>query len=103
MGQRVDQFQALVSRQPMNELFRFSLAQALMAEGRHAEAAPHFRFCAELRAEWMMPRILLAKCLLNMNLQEEARPLLEAALRLAVAQQHEAPEAEVRGLLRDLA
>lgn len=102
MAQRVEQFRALVGRQPENELFRFSLAQALVAEGLPAEAAPHFEFCVQRKADWMMPRILLAKCLLAADRKSEARPLLEEALSLAVQQHHEAPEAEVRGLLRDL-
>ena len=36
MASRTEQFQALVTRDPDNELFRFSLAQALEAEGRGA-------------------------------------------------------------------
>ena len=102
MAQRVDQFRALVERQPDNELFRFSLAQALAGEGRQCEAVPHFEFCVKRKADWMMPRILLAKALLSVDRAADARPLLEEALSLAVQQHHEAPEAEVRALLRDL-
>ena len=102
MAQRVDNFLALVERHPENELFRFSLAQALTGEGRHAEAVPHFEFCVSRKADWMMPRILLAKALLAVGRSAVARPLLEEALALAVQQHHEAPEAEVRALLRDL-
>ena len=102
MGARVDQFQALVTRQPDNELFRFSLAQALSAEGRLAEAVPHFEACAAKKAEWMMPRILLGKALAQLGRRPEARPILEEALRLAVAQHHEDPERELRSLLAEL-
>jgi Flp pilus assembly protein TadD len=102
MGQRVYQFLALVGRQPGNELFRFSLAQALVAEGRHDEAVPHFRFCVEQKGDWMMPRILLAKSLLALHRREEARTFLEQALELAIQQHHEEPEAEARALLREL-
>jgi hypothetical protein len=99
---RVEQFQALVSRQPENELFRFSLAQALAADGRGLEAVPHYEFCAAKKADWMMPRILLGKLLLELNRRAEAKPLLEDALRLAIAQQHEDPERELRALLAEL-
>ncbi|HTB80349.1 MAG TPA: molecular chaperone DnaJ [Opitutaceae bacterium] len=95
-------FAALVSRQPDNELFRFSLAQALMAENRGAEAVPHFEFCVQKKADWMMPRILLGKLQLQLGHREEARSLLEGALQLAVAQQHEDPERELRALLAEL-
>ena len=92
----------IVARQPGNELFRFSLAQALVAEGRDADAVPHYEFCVALKADWMMPRILLGKLLLRLGRRAEAKPLLAAALQLAVDQQHEDPERELRALLADL-
>ena len=102
MPSRVEQFAAAVARQPANELFRFSLAQALVAEGRAAEAVSHFEFCATGKPEWMMPRILLGKTLVQLGRRAEAKPWLEDALRLAVAQQHEDPERELRALLADV-
>ena len=102
MPSRVEQFAAAVARQPNNELFRFSLAQALVADGRSADAVPHFEFCATAKPDWMMPRILLGKTLLQLHQPAAARPVLEDALRLAVAQHHEDPERELRALLADL-
>ena len=102
MGSRSEHFQALAARQPENELFRFSLAQALAAEGRPAEAVAHYRFCVEKKSDWMMPRILLGKLLLQLGRRAEAKPLLASALQLAIDQQHEEPEREVRALLADL-
>lgn len=99
MPSRSDHFSALVAQQPHNELFRFSLAQALLAENRGADAEPHLRVCIERKADWMMPRILLGKLLLQLDRPAEARPLLEAALALAIAQDHEDPAAELRALL----
>lgn len=102
MPSRTEQFQALVERQPDNEMFRFSLAQALAAEGRAAEAVPHFEFCTNRRADWMMARILLGKLLLQLGRRADAKPVLAEALRLAVEQHHEDPERELRALLTDL-
>lgn len=99
---RVDHFQALVARQPDNELFRFSLAQALVADGRHADAVPHFEVCAAKKADWMMARILLGKALLHLGRRADAKPILENALHLAVDQHHEDPERELRALLAEL-
>ena len=67
MASRVEQFTALVAGQSDNALFRFSLAQALTAEGRVAEAIPHFEKCVASRADWMMPRVLLGKLLLQLG------------------------------------
>lgn len=100
---RSAQFQALVARFPDNELHRFSLATALVAEGRAADAIEHFQRCCTKKADWMMPRIALGKALVGLGRKAEARPVLEEALQLAVEQEHETPEAELRGLLADLA
>lgn len=105
MSDRIDRFTALVAAQPANPLFRFSLAQALDAEGRLAEAAGHYRACVAARADWMMPRILLGKLLLRSSEASDraaARPVLEEALALAVAQDHGDPAAELRALLATL-
>lgn len=102
MPSRVAQFQALVEQQPDNELFRFSLAQALVADGRGADAVPHFEFCVAKKSDWMMARILLGKLQLQLGRRPEARAQLEAALALAVAQHHEDPERELRALLAEV-
>ena len=102
MASRVEQFAALVERQPGNEMFRFSLAQALVAESRGAEAVPHFEFCGAKKADWMMARILLGKLLVQLGRRTEAKPLFEDALQLAIAQHHEDPERELRALLAEL-
>ena len=99
---RSNHFSVLVERAPDNELFRFSLAQALLAEARPDEAAPQFAFCVAKKNDWMMPRILLGKIYLGAHRKDEARLLLEAALTLAVDQAHEEPEHELRALLADL-
>lgn len=99
---RSQQFAALVARQPENEMFRFSLAQALLDEGKPHDAIPHLKFCAEKKADWMMARIRLGQALLQAGRRDEARPWLEAALQLAIDQQHEDPERELRAMLADL-
>lgn len=98
---RSAQFAALVAQQPNNELFRFSLAQALLAENRGPDALEHLRFCADKKADWMMPRILLGKTLLALGQKSEAKPWLEQALQLAVVQSHEDPERELRAILAE--
>jgi predicted Zn-dependent protease len=99
---RSAQFSALVAKQPDNELFRFSLAQALLAEGRDADALEHLELCATKKSDWMMPRILLGKALVGLGRRGEAKPWLEQALQLAVAQSHEDPERELRAMLAEM-
>ena len=95
-------FAALVARQPDNELFRFSLAQALLAENKPADAIEHLTACAEKKSDWMMPRILLGKTLLGLGRKAEAKPWLEQALQLAITQDHDDPAQELHALLQDL-
>jgi len=95
-------FAALVAAQPENEMFRFSLAQALLREGKSAEAVPHLEICAAKKADWMMARILLGKTLLALGRPTDARPWLEQGLQLAIEQNHEDPERELRALLSEL-
>ena len=101
MASRAEQFRALVAQQPQNALFRFSLAQALLAEDRPKEAESHLEFCVASKSDWMMPQILLGKLWLQAGRAPEARTVLSEALRLAVMQQHEEPERELRTLLAD--
>jgi predicted Zn-dependent protease len=96
-----ERFALLVAQQPENELFRFSLAQALLKANRAEEALPHLQRCAEKKSDWMIPRILLGKTLAALGRPAEARPWLEAALALAIGQNHEDPERELRALLKE--
>lgn len=99
---RSQQFAALVASQPDNELFRFSLAQALLNERQPAAALEHLEKCAGKKPEWMMPRILLGRTLLELGRKAEAKPWLEAALQLAIAQNHDDPAQELRAILAEL-
>ena len=95
-------FAAIVAKQPENELFRFSLAQALLNENREADALEQLEFCCRKKADWMMPRIMLGKALLQLGRKEDAKPWLEDALNLAIDQNHDDPAGELRGLLAGL-
>ena len=97
-----DIYQAKVSQSPENVMFRFSLGQALYEEGRSADAVTHLEKCVASRDDWMLPRILLGKVLLQQKQEDAARPHLEDALTLAIAQHHDAPAAELRLILKDL-
>lgn len=95
-------FQSLVESDPHNAMFRFSLGQALWQEGQGQAACEHLRFAADAKPDWMMPRILLGKCYLSVQDKGQARAAFAEALQLAIAQGHEEPEAELRGLMANL-
>jgi predicted Zn-dependent protease len=99
---RSEMFSRFVAQQPDNELFRFSLAQALESEHRFLDAVEHYKYCVHKKSDWMMPRLLLGKLYFQLGKKPEGRVLLQDALRLAVAQQHAGPESELRALLANL-
>lgn len=88
-----------LQKDPQNPLFRFSLAQALLSANETREAIDLLHECCQSRADWMVPRILLGRALIDLGRADEARPVLEDALKLAIEQRHEDPEHEIRELL----
>lgn len=99
---KIERFKDLVSKDPNNELFRFSLAQAYIDDDQHQPAIDELDFCTRKKPDWMMAEILKAKSLLALQNKDAAKPVLERALSLAIEQNHEAPEAELRKLLASL-
>jgi len=99
---RSETFRALVESDPSNPLFRFSLGQALIQESNFPAAVEHLQKAAEGKVDWMMPRILLGKTYLHLAQKNLAQIAFQEALKLAVAQGHEEPEAELRQLLSTL-
>ncbi|GHB95686.1 tetratricopeptide repeat protein [Cerasicoccus arenae] len=99
---RSEIFRERVAKDPHNTLFRYSLGQALFDEKAYADAQEHLELCVNSRDDWMMPRILLGKVLLETGDTAAAKPILEDALQLAVVQHHDDPAAELRSILEDL-
>lgn len=94
-------FQPKVQASPDNMLFRFSLGQALYDEGDTLACTDHLQKCADSREDWMLPRILLGKALIQNGQATEAEPILKAALQLAIDQRHDEPAEELRNILAD--
>lgn len=99
MASRSESFRSKVKTDPSNLLFQFSLGQALAEEGSEEAAVDPLRFCIENKADWMAPRILLGKCLLQMGETASAVSILQEASDLAKRQGHEEPESEIQELL----
>ncbi len=98
----IDLLRERLAANPQNPLFRFSMAQALSQEAQWEEAIEHLRFCSESREDWMLPRIMLGKALMETGHREEAIPYLREGLRLAIEQHHDDPADEARHLLAEL-
>lgn len=97
-----DYFLNKIKEEPENKLFRFSLSKIYFDNGLYKESLPHLEKCAELQEDWMLPRILLGKAMIELGKLKDADRILKQALDLAINQNHEDPRDEVLKLLEGL-
>jgi Flp pilus assembly protein TadD len=95
----IAKYEGLLKTRPDDELLQFSLGKALYDAGRVDEAETHLRTALDLKSDWMVVTMLLAKIALQRNDKVAARALYEKGLELAITQNHEGPEEEIRGVL----
>lgn len=98
----IAKYAAMLVKNPGNELARFSLGKALYDAGRFVEAAETFRICLQRKPDWMVPTILLGRCLIALGDKVAAREFLVKARQLAIDQHHEGPLDEIASLLAGL-
>ena len=98
----IAKYEGLLKDRPHDELLHFSLGNALYDAGRIPEAASHLQAALAAKPDWMVVTMLLAKIALQQGDKAAARVLYEKGLELAVAQDHEGPEEEIRAALRKL-
>ena len=99
----IAKYEGLLKARPNDELLLFSLGKALYDSGRIPEAEKHLRAALAAKPDWMVVTMLLAKIALQKNDEATARALYEKGLELAVAQDHEGPQEEIRAALAKLA
>jgi len=98
----IAKYEGLLQARPNDELLRFSLGKALYDAGRLPEAETQLRAALAAKPDWMVVTMLLAKLALQRDDKTEARRLYEKGLELAIAQDHEGPEEEIRAALAKL-
>ena len=92
----------LWKRFPDNDLSRFNLAQAYVDANDYTNAIEHLRALCQKKPDWMVVHIQLGKSLVALGRSTEAKPVLEHALKLAIAQHHDGPHEELTDLVKDL-
>ncbi|MEM1157906.1 MAG: molecular chaperone DnaJ [Verrucomicrobiota bacterium] len=98
----IEKYQSLCAAKPENALYRFSFGKALFDAGRYPDAIKAFQFCLSVRDDWMVVWILMGRALLADGQAAAAETHLKTALELAIEQEHEDPEHEIRSLLESL-
>jgi tetratricopeptide (TPR) repeat protein len=92
----------LCQRFPDSDLSRFNLAQAYVDANDYLPAVEHLRALCGKKPEWMVAHIQLGKSLIALGHSAEAKPILEHALQLAIAQHHDSPREELTELLQNM-
>ena len=98
----IAKYEALLQQRPNDELLQFSLGKALYDANQIPEATKHLRAALAAKPDWMVVTMLLAKIALQQDDKVEARLLYQKGLELAITQDHEGPEAEIREALAKL-
>jgi predicted Zn-dependent protease len=98
----ISKYEALLKSRPDDELIKFSLGKALLDAGRVEEAEAQLRAALELKPDWMIVTMLLAKIAGQKNDQAAAKALWERGLQLAIDQHHDDPAEECRAELAKL-
>jgi Flp pilus assembly protein TadD len=98
----ISKYKGLLNDRPNDELLHFSLGKALYDAGRVPEAETHLHTALELKPDWMVVTMLLAKIALQRDDKPAAQTLYRQALELAITQDHEGPEEEIRVALEKL-
>jgi Flp pilus assembly protein TadD len=102
-GALIEKYTAMLRQRPNDELLQFSLGKALFDAGRFDEAETQLRAAFAQKPDWMVVAMLLARCALHRGDRDAARATYQQALQMAVDQQHEGPEEEIRAALAQLA
>jgi Flp pilus assembly protein TadD len=98
----IAKYEDLIQQRPGDELLHFSLGKAYYDAGRLPDAEQQLRAALKAKPDWMVVTMLLAKIALQRDDKTEARLLYQKGLELAITQDHEGPEEEIRAALAKL-
>jgi Flp pilus assembly protein TadD len=98
----ITKYEGLLKSRPDDELLHFSLGKALFDAGRVDEGETQLQIALQLKPDWMVVTMLLAKIALRRGDKVAARQMYEKGLELAIAQHHDDPADECRAELAKL-
>ena len=101
MSLRSTLFRTKLEANPDNDLFRFSLAQALSDEENWSDCIEELVLCLQKRPDWMIASLLLGKVKMKTGEMDEAQKIFKSTVKIAQEQNHEGPEEEARALLAE--
>jgi len=102
MNELVTRYEKMVEQFPQNELARFSLGKALFDANDFQRAKEQLEIALAKKPDWMVVQILIGKCDLALGNKAGAKTAFGRALKLAIEQHHEGPQAEMEQALTEL-
>lgn len=102
MSELIARYQKLVEQYPDKEQARFSLGKAYYDSGQFVPAKEQFQIALGKKHDWMVVQILIGKCELALGNRGLAKHAFERALKLAIEQHHDGPQAEMEQMLAEL-
>ena len=99
---RIAQFQRMATEDPDNEMAHFSLGNALLKAGRHADAAPSYQRCIQLNPQMSKAYQLAGEALIESGRKQEAADVLSAGHEVAARNGDMMPRQAIEGLLEQI-
>jgi Fe-S cluster biosynthesis and repair protein YggX len=99
---RIAQFEKMASADPTNEMAHFSLGNAYLQAGRHAEAAQSLARCIDLSPEMSKAYQLCAQAMIGAGWVDRAVDVLNRGIALAVRKGDRMPEQAMVQLMRSV-
>ena len=102
MGDRISLLEEKISRNPEQIFLRYSLGQALFDSSDYRAASDQFKRCVEVKPDWMMACLFVAKAELELGHLESAKVFLVKTIELADEQDHDDPRLEAQKILQQI-
>jgi Fe-S cluster biosynthesis and repair protein YggX len=99
---RIAQFEKMASADPSNEMAHFSLGNAYLQAGRHAEAAQSLSQCIELSPEMSKAYQLCAQAMIGAGWVDRAVDVLTRGIMLAASKGDRMPEQAMVQLMKSI-
>ena len=99
---RIAQFEHMAAEDPDNEMAHFSLGNALLKAGRHADAASSYQRCIQLNPQMSKAYQLAGEALIESGRKQEATDVLSGGYEVAARNGDMMPQKAIKGLLAQI-
>ncbi len=100
LDERIAQFERMAGEDPDNDMAHFSLGNAYVQAGRHADAAASFQRCIEHNGEMSKAYQLAGQALIDAGQEDRAAELLSTGYEVAASKGDVMPRDAIANLLK---